>query len=97
MVIYLGEVIRLKCTVKNFDNNLTDPTSHEIKVYDGGGTLLATITNPAYGSQGVYHYDYVIPTTASKGMFYYVWKTTSSGQDSIEELHFEVFETGKDC
>lgn len=93
MVIYLGEVVRLKNTIRDFDNLLTDPTSHEVKIYDGGGSLLSTVTNPTYESQGVYYVDYPIPPTASKGMFHYVWKVTSAGQDSIEELYFEVFST----
>jgi len=84
-----GEVIRLEATFKDFDCTLIDADTIELKIYDPGETLKATVT-PTKSATGKYYYDYSIPADGTVGVWKGEWKATKSSKDSIERVYFEV-------
>jgi len=89
-MITLGETVRIECTIKDFEDNLIDPESHEIKIYDPNGTLVATYNSATRQSQGVYTLDFTIPEDGQVGLWKIVWKITKDSYIGKEEVKFYV-------
>ena len=64
----IGDTIRLKATIKNFDDVETVPTSITVSVYKLDGTALLTSTggiptlSTGAGAIAQYYYDYTVST-----------------------------------
>jgi uncharacterized protein YfaS (alpha-2-macroglobulin family) len=95
MTIFLGETIRIKCTMKDYDGSLFTPDSQEVKIYDPNGVLKETNISPILESEGVYHINYTIGENETVGDWKCIWKATKNDLISIEECAFNVRELVK--
>jgi hypothetical protein len=64
MAYLVGDTIRLKATVKNFDDTEYAPVSIKIDIYDRDNTVLVSSGDPSLtgGTTAQYYYDYTIST-----------------------------------
>ena len=66
----IGDTIRLKATIKNFNNVETAPAAVTVSVYKLDGTALLTSTGgiPSLttGTTAQYYYDYTVSTGLSE-------------------------------
>jgi len=76
----IGDTIRLKATIKNFDDVETAPASVTVSVYKLDGTALLTSTGGiptlTSGTTAQYYYDYTVSTgltSATKLMALWEW------------------------
>ena len=91
MTIILGETVRIKNTITDFDGNLLTPDSQEVTIYDPQGTLKETNTSPS-GSAGSYYVEYTLPSDSVKGDWKVVWKAVKGATTGIEAFWFNVNE-----
>ena len=89
-MIALGETVQIECTITDFNGNLVDPDSHEIKIYDPSGTLILTFDSPTQKSTGVYTFEFTIPEDGQVGLWKVVWKVVTGSYVGIEEKKFYV-------
>lgn len=64
-----GDTVRLTATFKDFSNNLVDPTTVVVQMYGSNKEKLGdpvTLDSGHRVSQGVYKYDYTIPSGHKK-------------------------------
>ena len=88
---YKGTTIRVKTTIKDFDGNLLDPDSQEVRIYDSkGNEVSGSPFSPTKVSEGVYFVDYVLSEDAEEGTWKVVWKIVKSNKPSIGILTFDV-------
>jgi len=91
---HVGSTIRLKGILKDFDGSPLVPDTKEIKIYDALDNLVDTIEDGAISAEedGIYYYDYVIPSGKSLGKWYHRWSISKDSKPDIKEMEFEVIE-----
>ncbi len=65
-----GTTVRIKATIRDIDDTLTDPITTTITITDPDGTVRVSavaMTNTG-GSTGLYHYDWQTVTTEVRGV-----------------------------
>jgi hypothetical protein len=89
--IFVGDTVRLKSTIRDYDNVLIDPDTHSIKVYNPSDVLSgAEITTPNRDSVGVYYTDYTVPVFGPDGIWKCIWKAVKDGKARTGVMTFEV-------
>lgn len=86
-----GQSVRTHATV-TLDSVLTDPTSPTVAVFLPGGVALSPAPIPAKDSTGLWHVDYVVPSSAITGLGVERWTSTgnSPAQCAVAEKRFVV-------
>jgi len=92
MIKHRGDTIGIKNTIRDKNDELLDPTTHSIQVYDPDGTAMLTSpdTNPEYISKGVYEFYYNIPTDAQYGDWSIEWYAAKVEHKETEVFSFTV-------
>lgn len=94
MRTYLGDTIRVKASLTDFDGSILTPDSQEVALYDPSGTVRDTEVSPTMDGPGVYHADLDIPEevdlVGKDGNWKVVWKFTKNGEDKFEKLEIIV-------
>lgn len=98
MTEYLyGETVRIGNTFTDVDDNVYDPDTISLSIYDAEGTLQETVTYVASEikrtSAGIYYYDHTISATSTaQGYWMGVWtvEVTASSQIDKSEEQFYV-------
>ncbi len=91
-MVYQNESIRLKATLKDWNDTVADPDTLSLKIYNPSGTLVITkaktdMSNP---STGVYLLYYDLPVDAPTGVWSAKWLATTGLYDKPEIIRFEV-------
>jgi len=87
---YRGSTIRIRNTLRDFDDSYLTPDSQEVKVYDPDGTLKETITSPTLESTGIYYVDYTIPSDGKDGNWKVVWRAIKGTKPHLDVFTFSV-------
>lgn len=61
----IGNTVRITCEFRTFEGDYDDPTNITLTVYDTQKVVIGTAISIGSGnrlSEGVYFYDYVVPT-----------------------------------
>ncbi|MCW3992757.1 MAG: MG2 domain-containing protein [Candidatus Bathyarchaeota archaeon] len=87
---YLGETIRVRATLTDYDGSALTPDSQEVALYGPDGAQQGQSTSPVSEGGGVYYVDFEIPSGGAKGNWKAVWKATKSAGDGIGEVEFFV-------
>ncbi len=66
-----GSTIRIQVTFKDFNDNLIDPSSTKLVIYDKTGKEISDYSPLVKDSLGIYHFDYTTPITIKKDTQYY--------------------------
>lgn len=90
--LYPGDRTTINATIKDKKHKKTDPSNHEIKIYDPDGNLKDTFTDPVRDDVGEYHLDYDIPENGKAGTWKALWKATIGTGDKTETITFDVLE-----
>ena len=75
--------VRFSASIKNASSVLADPTTISLQIFDSGNAqsasyLQGTDAELVKDGTGLYHADYVIPSTGSLGLWAWKWKSTGS-------------------
>jgi len=91
---YVGSTIRLRGLLKDFDGSPLTPDTKEIKVSDASGDVVATINDVdiLLESEGIYYYDFVIPSGKVAGKWFHKWLVSKDDKPDIRVMEFEVVE-----
>lgn len=96
MTEYLyGKTVRLGNTFKNISEEVYDPDTISLTIYDAEGDIKETVTFAASDikktSTGIYYYDYDIPSDSTvQGYWMGVWTSVISSQTDVSEEQFYV-------
>lgn len=70
MMTLAGDTVRFRCHFKTFDGQLIDPADVKLTIYDVNKQQIEQITlTDTNKDNGVYFYDYVLPTNQSEIIF----------------------------
>jgi len=86
------DTARIQAITKDFDENLYDPSSHEVKIYDPTGLARGTISSVGSLGTGTYYYDYPVPSAGPAGVWKVSWKVLSGTYPAREIINFMVSE-----
>ena len=89
MADYLkGNVVRITCTFKDINGNVTDPTTVNFKIKKPGAATITytTPTDVVKVSTGIYRTDVTLDTV---GEHFYRWEGVGVA-DAASESYFEV-------
>jgi len=87
---YKGSTVRIRNTLKDYDNSPLTPDSQEVKIYDPDSILKETITSPTLESTGIYHVDYTIPSDGKDGNWKVVWRAVKGAKPHLDVFTFSV-------
>lgn len=89
-----GDTKRLKVTFTDVDDAVFDPDSSTLTIYDPDGTTNTTkaLADFTRVSEGIYYYDFAVPSDATYGMWVATWAGTSG---SFVCTGMESFNVGK--
>lgn len=92
MVVYSrGETCIHRVTIRDENNNLFDPDTVTITIYDPSGNTVVDNQTMTKQSTGVYQYGYNIPSNAKYGEYRIVVKMTITGTSTtIQEDEFFI-------
>jgi len=89
-----GETVRIQNTYIDSDDELYDPDTIELKIYEPNGSLKTTVTFAAgeivKSSTGVYYYDHTIADDATVGWWISKWTAVIGTQTDRESDQFYV-------
>lgn len=89
-----GQGVRTSATI-TLDGVLTDPTSPTVTVTLPGGVALSPAPTPVKDSTGLWHVDYVVPSSAQPGLAVERWTSTgTASQSAVAEKRFQVSRLG---
>ena len=85
----IGEVVRLQATYTSTDDNLYDPDTIAIRIYDPTGALRLDGVGTKQ-SIGIYNYDYDLPSDAEVGWWSYKYTGVSGTNTDVQKGQFKV-------
>lgn len=77
-----GSTVRLECTFYSYDNQVVNPQSVKLTIYNYKYEIIDTFSVPTPNEKGMYIYDYV--TEEREGRFYYEWHGTYQGNPYLK-------------
>ena len=86
------DTIRIQATIRDFDDTLVDPDSHQIIIYNPLAVAMGTYTGPSRVSLGIFTQDYAIPSAGPSGDWKISWRATFGAFNSREIGYFKVAE-----
>lgn len=87
----IGDTVRLTAVFRDFNDDLVDPTTVVVQMYDNDKVALGvpvTLDSSHRLSAGTYFYDYTIPTGYKK--LYYEFKGTSQDLPSVARGEIQI-------
>ena len=91
----MGEVVRLEATyTSNDDDELYDPDTITVHIYDPSGTLKDTGSGSKY-TIGLYQYDYDLATDADIGWWSYTFTGVTGASTDVQKAQFKVRDPGR--
>jgi len=82
----LGNTLKVKAILTDFDGAPLTPDTHEIKVYDPTNLLKETQTSPTLESSGVYYIKYTLPSGGPAGIWAFTWKVAKGADTATGEM-----------
>jgi hypothetical protein len=82
-----GNSIKLKCKFRDYNNELVNPTSVYLTIYDLNGRILEE--NNVTNNKGGYEYFFVF-TPDDETIYVYEWRGVISGVVSLRRKKLEV-------
>ena len=90
-VYLIGDTVRLKATIKDFDGNLTDPAAATVSVLKDDGTVVLSCTTATKSSTGVYIYDWTISNVTDRcSLIVQWWYEDTSGKTHYDTQRITV-------
>lgn len=90
-MVYLGETIQYRCQFKDFKQSIVQPTTHDIKVTNPGGSSIHSSSTPTYdATKEDYYTDFTIPADGEPGNYKLVWKATKGSNNWVSKREFAV-------
>lgn len=89
-----GDTIRINNIYSDIDDIVYDPETIELRIYDPTGSLNSTVTYAASeiirSDEGIYYYDFDIPTDAIIGSWITKWIGIAGGFSDVSKNQFSV-------
>ena len=89
-----GDTIRINNIYTDISDAAYDPTTIELKIYDPTGSVNKTVTYAASeiirSAEGIYYYDFDIPTDAIIGSWIIKFIGVSSGFNDVSKDQFSI-------
>jgi uncharacterized protein YfaS (alpha-2-macroglobulin family) len=76
--------------MSDFDGEVLNPDTQEVKIYDPGGAVKSTQTSPTKKADGLYYVLYTFPDDGAVGTWTVKWKITKSGRVRTGQLSVPV-------
>jgi len=86
MKFYPGETVSLKGTFRNVDGQIVEPSSTAVTICNPAGTSVEDGV-PDRVEEGVYRYNYDLPSDAMAGDWFCVFKGIVSGL-KVKDIEF---------
>jgi hypothetical protein len=90
----MGEVVRLEATYTSSNDELYDPDTVTVHIYDPSGTLQIT-GSASKNTIGLYQYDYDLASDADTGWWSYTYTGVTGVSTDVQKAQFKVRDPGR--